>query len=75
MTSFLYILYYYYFFFYHTFFYTWYFSCWCYAEPHHSGFKFQIVALLLLRAMFLVRQLFLGNVFNAFLVLFPDFFL
>jgi hypothetical protein len=52
----------------------WYFSSWASGEPHHSGFKSQLVALSLWCVMFLVWQFFVGNVFNVVLVLFPDIF-
>jgi hypothetical protein len=42
------------------------------GEPHHSGFKFQIVALSLLCAMLLAGLLFVDTLLNVVLVLFPD---
>jgi hypothetical protein len=53
--------YYYYYYYYHhhhflsqVFFLPWYFSPWASSEPHHSGFKSQLVALSLWCVMFLV---------------------
>jgi hypothetical protein len=53
---------------------AWYFSSWASGEPHHSGFKSQLVALLLWCVMFLVWQFFVGNPLSVVLVLFPDIF-
>jgi hypothetical protein len=43
-------------FFYHRFPFPCYFSPWASGEPHHSGFKSQIVALSIWCVMFLVWQ-------------------
>jgi hypothetical protein len=43
---------------YHWFSFPWYFSSWTNGEPHHSGFKSQIVALSFWCEMFLVQRFF-----------------
>jgi hypothetical protein len=53
----------------------WYISSWASGEPHHSGFKTQLVALSLWCVMFLVWQFFVGNLLSVVLVLFPDIFI
>jgi hypothetical protein len=71
------VLYYYY---YHhhflsqVFFLPWYFCSWASGEPHHSGFKSQLVALSLWCVMFLVWQFFVKNLLSVVLVLFPNIF-
>jgi hypothetical protein len=50
--------------FYHRSSFPWYFS-WANGEPHHSGFKSQIVALSKWRVMFLVPRFFVQNVLNV----------
>jgi hypothetical protein len=57
-----------------VFFLPWYFSSWASGEPHHLGFKSQLVALSLWWVMFLVWQFFVGNLLSVVLVLFPDIF-
>jgi hypothetical protein len=42
--------------FYHRFYFPWYFSSWASGEPHHSGFKSQIVTLSLWCVMFQVLR-------------------
>jgi hypothetical protein len=49
----------------------WYLSCWTNCASHHSGFKFQTVALFLLHVMSLAQLFFVENPPNASLVLFP----
>jgi hypothetical protein len=55
-----------------VFYLPWYFSPWASGEPHHSGFKSQLVALSLWCVMFLVWQFFVGNLLSVVLVLFLD---
>jgi hypothetical protein len=52
------IMYYYYYYrlLWQVFFLLWCFSSWASGEPHHSGFKSQLVALSLWCVMFLVWQ-------------------
>jgi hypothetical protein len=57
-----------------VFFLPCYFSSWASGEPHHSGFKSQLVALSLWYVMLLVWQFFVGNLLSVALVLFPDIF-
>jgi hypothetical protein len=57
---------------YHRSSFRWYSSSWVNAEPRHSGFKSQIVALSLWCVMFLVWQFFVANLLSVVLVLFPD---
>jgi hypothetical protein len=52
-----YYYYYYYYFLSQVLFLSWYFSPWASGEPHHSGFKSQLVALSLWCVMFLVLQI------------------
>jgi hypothetical protein len=56
-----------------VFFLPW-FSSWASGEPHHSGFKSQLVPLSLWCVMFLLWQFFVGNLLSVVLVLFPDIF-
>jgi hypothetical protein len=59
----------------HRFSFPWYFyfCSWATGEPHHSGFKPQIVALSLWCVMFLVRRFFAQNLLNVVLVFFQIF--
>jgi hypothetical protein len=57
-----------------VFFLPWYFSPWASGEPHHSGFKSQLVALSLWCVMFLVWQFFVRNLLIVVPVLFTDIF-
>jgi hypothetical protein len=44
-------------------------SFWTNGEPHHLGFKLQIVALSLWSVMFLVRWFYVQNLLNAVMLL------
>jgi hypothetical protein len=66
--------YYYYYYYYIVFllsqvFFSLVLSSWASGEPHHSGFKSQIVALSLWCVMFLARRLFLENILLLLLLL------
>jgi hypothetical protein len=78
----MYYFYYYYYYHHHhhhnllsqVFFLPWYFCSGASGEPHHSGFKSQLVALSLWCVMFLVWQYFVGSLLSVVLVLFPGIF-